>query len=508
MGLRGKDAVTPALAARPPGCKNLVHSANTIMDLLSTVKDIQPKRVIGGVATFVKGIQRKWLIRVGIGFAIVLLIYAVTQIRVGNVWLDGEKEPAKLGTLIIPVTATGTVQGNKLIQIKSKAGGQVSKIHVVEGQPVKVGDTLIELDPVDEKRNVEARQADLDRSRSAHEKALIALSNQKLELPLQTQRARARLDRAAFEWAKMKEYKDKGFANDMEYVRTQSDFDLADADYKTAKNNETILLKNAEQDVVQAEAASRAAQKLLDEAKLRLDETVVRARSPGMVYSIQIREGEMIQSGTQSFTGGTPVMMLVDTTAVLVMAQVDEADIGAIRKIAPEYARPGTSTKLTDEQYAERAADQLNEKLNKKVEVTVEAYRGEVFEGVIERILPEPKRVNNALAFDVRVRLVGKDLQHLIGMQADLSFTTEKIDNVVLVKNEALVSEGRDCYVYIPVRTGPGGRWDEERRSVRIGVTDGTNTEIISGLKPGDEVWTKRPRKTEKERQQSESAKF
>jgi multidrug efflux pump subunit AcrA (membrane-fusion protein) len=214
----------------------------------------------------------------------------------------------------------------------------------------------------------------------------------------------------------------------------------------------------------------------------------------------------MIQSGTQSFTGGTPVMMLVDTTAVLVMDQVDEADIGAIRKIAPEYARPGTSTRLTDEEYAERAAAQLNDKLNKKVEVTVEAYRGQVFDGVIERILPEPKRVNNALAFDVRVRLVGQDLEHLIGLQADLSFTTEKIENVVLVKNEALVSEGRDCFVYVPVRGGAGGRWDEEKRSVRIGVTDGTNTEIVSGLKPGDEVWTKRPKKTDKERQQSEKA--
>lgn len=486
-----------------PDVRNLVYSAITAMKSQST----STFSTIGrrGVA-FIGTIPRKWLIRGGIGFGVVLLIYAVTQIRVGNVWLDGEREPAKLGTLIIPVTATGTVQGNKLIQIKSKAGGQVQKIHVVEGQLVKVGDTLIELDPVDEKRNVEARQADLDRAKSAYEKTLIALENQKLELPLQTQRAQARLDQAAFQWTKMKEYKDKEIAGDVEYVSMKSNFELADADLKTAKNNESILLKNAEQDVAQAEAASRSAQKLLDEAKLRLEETVVKARSPGMVYSIQVKEQEMIQSGTQSFTGGTPVMTLVDSTAVFVIAQVDEADIGAIRKIAPEYARPGTSVRLDDEEYAKRAAEHLAEKLNKKVDVTVEAYRGQTYEGVIERILPEPKRVSNALAFDVRVRLVGQDLQKLIGLQADLSFTTEKLDNVVLVKNEALVSEGRDCFVYIPVPRGPGGRLDEEKRAVRIGVTDGTFTEIVSGLKPGDEVWTKRPRKTEKERQESENA--
>ncbi|HKQ49206.1 MAG TPA: HlyD family efflux transporter periplasmic adaptor subunit [Phycisphaerae bacterium] len=459
--------------------------------------------VIRSSQSFVRRLGWKWIIRGGIVLVVIVLIFLVSQIRVGDVLLAGEKEAAKLGTLIIPVTATGTVQGNKLIQIKSKAGGQVAKIHVVEGQLVKTGDTLIELDPVDEKRNVEARQADLDRAKGAHEKAKIALESQKLELPLQTQRAQAAYDKAAFDWARMKEFKEKGIAGNDEYVLRKSNFELADADLKTAKNNETILIRNAEQDVVQAEAAMRSAQKLMDEATLRLEETVVKARSPGMVYSIQVREGEMIQSGTQSFTGGTPVMVLVDTTAVLVIAQVDEADIGAIRNIAPDYARPGTSVRLDDEEYAKRAESYLAETLNRKVEVTVEAYRGQVFDGVIERILPEPKRVNNALAFDVRVRLVGEDLQHLIGLQADLAFTTQQLENVLLVKNEALVSEGRDCFVYVPVRIG-SGRWDEEKRPVRISVTDGTYTQIVSGLKAGDEVWTKRPRKTEKERQESE----
>ncbi len=461
---------------------------------------------IGGKSwSLVKGIPRKWLVIGAVALVLVFLIYLVSLVRVGDILLAGEREQAKLGTLVIPVTATGTVQGNKVIQIKSKAGGQVQKIHVVEGQLVKDGDTLIELDPVDEKRNVEARQADVDRAKSAYEKSLIALENQKLELPLQTQRAQARLDDAAFHWTKMKEYKDKEIAGDVEFVTTKANYEMADADLKTAKNNESILLRNAQQDVAQADAALRAAQKLLDEAKLRLDETVVRARTSGMVYSIQVREGEMIQSGTQSFTGGTPVMTLIDTTAVLVLAQVDEADIGAIRKIAPDYARPGSSVRLEDDEYARRAAEHLAEKLNRKVEVTVEAYRGQSYEGVIERILPEPKRVNNALAFDVRVRLVGDDLQKLIGLQADLSFTTEKLEDVLLVKNEALVSEGRECFVYVPVR-GPSGRWDEEKRAVRIGVTDGTFTVVLSGLKAGDEVWTKRPRKTDREREESEKS--
>lgn len=464
--------------------------------------------------------KKRWMIGGASGFVVLMGIFALSKASMSIGFLDGERDVAKLGSLTIPVTATGTVQPNQLIQIKSKAGGQVQKIHVVEGQIVKEGDILVELDPVDEKRQLEARQAEYDRTRSSFEKAKIALENQKRELPLSTVRAQARYEdakarfaEAEYRWNKIQGYLKENIAGDVEGVQTQAGYqaakaarDMAEADLKTAKNNEEIVLKSAEQDVVQAEAVFRAAQKAVDEATLRLDETTIRARSAGMVFNIMVRKGEMIQSGTQSFTGGTPVMTLADTNAVLVIAQVDEADIGAIRRIAPEYARPGTSAMMSDEDYAKRAEQFLNEFKDKAVEVTVEAYRGEMFQGVIERILPEPQRVNNALAFNVRVRLVGDDLTKLIGMQADLSFTTEKIDKVVLVKNDALFSEGRECFVYVPIKKPGSSRWSEEKRQVRIGVTDGASTQIISGLKEGEEIYTKRPKQTDKEKRESERA--
>src|SRR5262249_1315717 len=151
-------------------------------------------------------------------------------------------------------------------------------------------------------------------------------------------------------------------------------------------------------------------------------------------------------------------------------------------EIAPEYARPGSTAKLANEVYEQKAKELLEHAKNKSVAVTVEAYRSQEYKGVIDLIYPEPQTVNNARAFKVRVRLVGDDLQKLNGLQADLSFTTDKIDNVVLVKNEALVSEGRDCFVYVPWRPGPRSRWDEKKVPVKIGKTDGTYTEVVSGV--------------------------
>jgi multidrug efflux pump subunit AcrA (membrane-fusion protein) len=278
------------------------------------------------------------------------------------------------------------------------------------------------------------------------------------------------------------------------------------------------MVRSAEEDVTQANAAVDVATKSLDEAQLRLAETTVASPCNGMVYSLMIRDGEMIQSGTTSFTGGTPLMMLADVSAMFVSALIDEADIGAIRDIAPEYARPGKTQKLDENEYRDAAnriatsqttsaeSDPAPPALAQTlvgvpVDITVEAYRAQRYKGVIERILPAPEKVNNAVAFRVRIRLVGDDLEKLMGLQADLSFTTAKVQNVVLVKNEALQSEGRDCFVYVPV---PGKAREEEKRPVTIGTTDGTFTEVKSGVDAGDPVYVKRPQKTEKEKKASD----
>jgi len=463
-----------------------------------------------------------------VGVVLALGIVALSGFTLGNPWLDGEQEIAKRGDLVIPVTATGTVEPNRIIQIKSKASGEVVHIHIVEGQMVTPGQLLVELDPVDEERNVETRAADLERAESALEKAKVTLLNQQHDLPLQTKLAeqrlvdaQARFEEQEYRWKRILDLEEKNVVPEYErvtakaaYDTVRASFEMAKHELQRAKNNENILIRTAQEDVRQARAAMTTAQKNLDEAKLRLDETKVRARSAGMVYKISIREGEMIQSGTASLTGGTTLMILADTSLMFVIAQVDEADIGAIRKIAPDFATPGRTQMLSLEEYEhyarrvvtaaenEAAAEALKEDmLGRPVEVTVDAYRSEKFQGVIERILPEPQRVNNAVAFDVRVRLVGDDLDKLMGLQADLSFTSEMIDDVVLVKNEALVSEGRDCFVYLPA--GADGR-EWEKVQVKIGPTDGTYTQIVSGVQEGQAVFTKLPTLTRKEREQRE----
>lgn len=501
--------------------------------------------------------------------------YGLRGFRISNAWLDGKYEEVKRGSMTIPVSSSGTIESNKLVEIKSKASGEVSKVYVVEGQMIKAGDLLVELDPIDEQRNVNRAQAELDRVRATYQQTLIRLDEAKKNRPLDVAVAEQMLVQAAssyeqskIEHDKLKDVTDK---TDIECRRVnaslqsaQAAWERAKVDLERSKNNLPIQISSAEEDVKVAKAVVDSSEESFQDTKQRLTETKIYAPGDGMVYSIKVRRGEIVQSGKTSLTGGTALMYVADISRMYVIAQVDEADIGSVRKIAPDFARPGATRLVTDEELhaacpkpppealdeeasahsgksgesadsdgktltqttpepaatppadkaddADAVAEPDDAELRKaaeekaaslvghRVRITVEAYQTEDFEGIIERILPEPKRLQNVVTFDVRIRLLGNDLQRLLGLEADVQFTADRVDSALLVKNEALASEGKDCFVYVPWRESDSEPWGEKKVPVVIGVTDGSRTHIRSGLKEGERVWVKRPQKTDREK--------
>ncbi|MFO0973438.1 MAG: biotin/lipoyl-binding protein [Phycisphaerae bacterium] len=486
--------------------------------------------------------KRGWIIGGSVVLLLVLLIYKFKDTQLAT-FLDGEIDKVSRGDLVIPVHSSGTVESNQLIEVKCKASGQVAKIYVVEGQMVNEGDLLVELDPVDEKRNLERNAAELERAEATLEKFKIALDEQTLTLPLNTASAEARVRDAAasllqaetdFRKTESLFMRKEPVASEQEYIirkagyeRAQALLDQAKADHARAQVLEKTVLRNAKQDVRQAEANRDGVAKALDDAQERLRETKVYAKTAGMVYSVRVKKDEVIQSGKTSLTGGTPLLYLADVSKMVVIAQVDEADIGAVRKVAPEHAQPGhgrpESTAAVSQRLDELnarlapaaapAADsaptttpvELEPMLGQRVNITVEAYRSETFSGVIERILPEPKKINNVVTFDVRIVLLGRDLEKLLGLQSDVEFTADKVQNVLRVRNEAIVSEGKESFVYVPEKKPGQSRAGERKVPVKIGVTDGIYTEVRTGLDGVPEVFTKRPRFTDKEKEQQQS---
>ncbi|MCA9257017.1 MAG: biotin/lipoyl-binding protein, partial [Phycisphaerales bacterium] len=236
-----------------------------------------------------------------IGGAVVLATVGLPQL--GLNFLDGEKGTVTRGDMQVPITAVGTIESRKLIEIKFKASGVLTKIHTVEGAMVNEGDILAELDPIDEQRNVEAREAALARVTSLVEKAKITLEDLKVQLPLKTADAEQRVTDAAanlasaeFQFRKIEKLYGNGTgasASEQEFITTRSNYQralaakkIAELALNVARQNETVLIKQAEQDVAQASANVREARASLDDAKQRLSETTIFAPSNAMVYSI------------------------------------------------------------------------------------------------------------------------------------------------------------------------------------------------------------------------------
>jgi len=484
--------------------------------------------------------MKRWIIWIGIAVLLVLGYVWLSKQKIHLSALEGEIVRAERGDLVIPVNASGLIEPALRVEIKSKASGEVSKIYVEEGDLVRKGQLLLELDPVDENRNVERAQAEADRAYATLRKAQINLWKQIVDYPVQlalasanVEAAEARHARLKWEFEKTEQVYKRGSGSDLEYRTSKAAYEEAAANVERAwadleaAYNRRALIESAREDVELAEAAYEAAVKTLEEAQERLKETKVYAPIHGMVVKINTRVGEVIQSGETSLTGGTVLMELADVSQLYVVAQVDEADIGTVLELAPVSARPGpqraaarmarpvtasaaradvdpqngsTARPASATQPAELAPLPRGVGEGTPVRITVEAFRDEDFQGMIERILPEPLRKQSVVTYDVRIRLASPNrYKLLLGMQADVEFTAESIRNAILVPVDA-VKRGPDGQlgVYVPPPAGePLG--EPQFRRCRFGLEDGIRIEVIEGLKEGEKVYKRLPKFTRKQ---------
>ena len=154
----------------------------------------------------------------------------------------------------------------------------------------------------------------------------------------------------------------------------------------------------------------------------------------------------------QAVTAADSVLVMSDH--LIINTQVDETDIGQI-------------------------------KLGEGVNITLDAYPKENIPGQVTRIAFESKTVNNVTIYEVEV-LPGKVPDFMrSGMTANVRFSIDQRKGVLVLPVEALKQEGKKATVLLP---NPEGRGNPERREIQIGLNEGKEVEILSGLKEGDTV--------------------
>ncbi len=444
---------------------------------------------------------------------IVILVLLLTSLGGGYYWmkqqrlslegLEGKTEKTMVGDLTLPITATGEIKPSRRVEIKAEASGEVVEIPKEPGDRVKAGDLLIRLNRDDEERSVKRARQDLEIAEARLKNAELALEKMKTA-DLQTAEAQVRDQAGKVEYAEfqLKKFEDQPeISNPEELLRTRINYQSAkESLIQSQQRVEGIkfAIPQAEQDVRQQKATRESADYNLADAEKRLSKTDIVAPIDGIVGDMRTQIGEIIQSGKTTFTGGTVLAVLLDIDRYVVRAEVDEADIGRVREIAPEWARPGVDSVV-------EMPDDLNEAAKGMAdppEITVEACRGEKFYGVIQRIFPEPKLIQGVTTYPVEVVVTSNNRDKLLsGMRAEVRFTSEKATNVVLVPNEA-IKEGQkgQLGVYVPKANSKPQEKATEFVACRFGLDNGNYSEVIEGLKEGQEVYIKLPAKKEEEK--------
>jgi len=459
--------------------------------------------------------MKKWLVLLIIAGLIGTIYYlVVTYVEYTPKWLSGEKTTVKRGDIRSPISASGRVQPAEKIEIKSEASGKVMHILVEEGDYVRKNQTLIVLDPNDEELNRQIAQLSLEEAttnqRVAEEQATRAKDTGIPQARANLLAAEAELQDANSHLRKLEEVSDASKAR-RETEAAQAALKAQEARHLAAKAALSAANSDARLTTLQAELAKKAvetAKRNLRDAEERLSETVIKAPSDGMVAKLAVQVGTLVQSGTKSFTGGTTLLRLADTSKLYVIAMVDDADFGTVRKIAAPSARPQMRPGGPSRRGATTPATPSPTEANpgptsapyadptKGVKVLVDTFPDEEFWGVIERIDPEGEIVGAMVQYRVHVRLVSENSFELLqlSLPAQVEFTAESRKDVLMVQSRCVRKEGDEYGVYVPDPT-PEDKLNTRFVPVRTGITDGTYTEILpgSGLKEGDEVYLKQP---------------
>ena len=231
----------------------------------------------------------------------------------------------------------------------------------------------------------------------------------------------------------------------------------AEAAYRQALTNaQQVQLREA--DIKTAKAQVQRAIAQLRNARIQLADTVIVAPRDGVIIEKLVEEGTVISSGMSAFAQGTTIVRLADMSRVFVDAEVAEADIASVW-------------------------------VGQEVDVTVDAFPGEIFEGKVVRVDPRTTIEQNVVYVHVLVELDMPDGRLKPGMSATCEFQVERKENVLAVPNEAIKEdENGRTYVEVAKRLNPHP--EIERRYVEIGLQGTMMTEIVKGLKEGELVVT------------------
>jgi HlyD family secretion protein len=420
------------------------------------------------------------LVAIIIGFTVHQSRKNVTTVQTGKVQRED---------LATVVSASGEIKPKTYVNIGANAYGKIIHLYVKEGEQVKKGQLLAQIDNVQSAADMNATQAALQAAETDAAAADAALRTAQADL----QRAQADYDRNKLDWERAQNlYKDGLIA--------KSDFDSRKDAWATADAG----LAQAQARVSQAKAQQDSNVKHVAQAKANLtrvtdvlQKTTYAAPYDGVVTNLPVREGESVVVGIQNALGST-LMTIADMSVITAEVKVDETDI-------------------------------VNVRLGQPAEITIDAIPKKVFHGTVSEIgdnaivrssgvstSQQATASEEAKDFKVVVTLSDPPTDLRPGLSTTAKITTATRSNALSVPIQALTLRTKpqieqqtnppgSVHAASPsaAETASKGKKEDDVQGVFVirnkkamfvpvttGITGMTDIEVLNGLKEGDEVIT------------------
>ncbi|HKD15938.1 MAG TPA: efflux RND transporter periplasmic adaptor subunit [Candidatus Angelobacter sp.] len=393
-----------------------------------------------------KGKKKRLIFIISGVLALILVILVAVAATRGGSKIDPSKlAKVEKGDLAKSVVATGKIQAITQVEVKSKASGIVKKLLVDYGDRVKQGQILVELDKEEIQARVNQQRASLEAAEAAAHAAAADLQH-------------AKVDAEGPDVPMLKRAYERAQQMAKDGVVSVSALDDAQKNYEMAVNKQQLGKANE----VVAEAKLRQAQAQVSQSRALLAQTEEEYRnstivSPidGTILSRDVEVGDAVSSILVLGSSATLIMTLGDTHEVYVKGKVDESDIAKV--------------------YMGQAA-----------RIKVESYKDRVFNGKVTKISPMGVEKDNVTTFEVRVSIDNAKGELKSMMTANAEILLEEHKGILMVPEGSLIyDKDRKASVEIPDPTAKDGK---KKIAVVVGISNGSKTELLSGLKEGQQV--------------------
>jgi HlyD family secretion protein len=350
-----------------------------------------------------------------------------------------EAHRALRSDLVQTVVASGRIMTPQRVSVGAVITGRVVRIPVTEGQSVKRGDVLIELDDNDERAS--AAQA-----RSAVEQAEAKVRQlRELGLPAAEQglvQAQANLTQARRQFDRTRELKDKGFVSQAALDDAQRNLDVAASQLRAAQL-QVQSNSPAGSEFAVAQTALAQARASLGVALARLGETVIRAPVDGTLIARGVEPGNVVQPGKE-------LMALAPSGETQIVVQIDEKNLGQL-------------------------------KLGQKALGSADAYPRERFSAELVYINPGIDALRGSVEVKLRVPTPPDYLRQDMTVSVDIE-VARRADAVVVPADAIREANGANPWVLAV------DGWHARRRAVKLGLKGDGRIEVLEGVAPGDRL--------------------